>query len=179
MSKKMAPVSGKRYLSDADTPESGTTSIITQNSKNERRKMKPKTFVFYVKEAPLSKKDICSSQDMYERMKDLVKADQESFWVIGFNHRNREIYNECLFIGGINQCFVDPKILFKRLLVVGASSFIIIHNHPSGKNKPSGNDIDLTKEIKAGSKILRLILFDHIIISDDGYYSFADHGLIN
>lgn len=178
MPKKMAPVSGKRCLSDVSAPESGTRSIITQNSKNERRKMKPKTFVFYVKEAPLSKKKIRSSQDIYERMRDLIQADQESFWVIGFNYQNQEIYNECLFIGGISQCMVDTQILFKRLLVVGASSFIIVHNHPGGECYPSKWDISLTNKIKAGSETLSLQLFDHIIISDDGYYSFTEHYLL-
>jgi len=177
--KKMAPVSGKRCLSDADTPESGTTSIITQNSKNERRKMKPKTFIFYVKEAQMSKKTIFSAQDVYQRMKDLVKADQESFWVIGFNRRNREIYSECLFIGGVDQCVVDPVILFKRLITVGASSFVVVHNHPGGGCDPSKHDMNLTYKIRDGSKILTLDMFDHIIISDDGYYSFADHHLLN
>jgi len=146
---------------------------------NERRKMKPKTFVFYMKEAPLSKNKICSPQDMYERMKDLVKADQESFWVIGFNHRNKEIYNDCLFIGGIDKCITEPIILFKRLLMVGASSFIIVHNHPGGECNPSKEDISLTNRIKAGSDILNLDLFDHIVISDDGYYSFKEHYLLN
>jgi DNA repair protein RadC len=177
--KKMAPVSGKRCLSSASTPESGTTSIITQNSKNERRKMKPKTFVFYVKEAPLSKKQICSPQDMYERMKDLVKADQETFWVIGFNHLNKEIYNDCLFIGGIDKCMMDNNILFKRLITVGASSFIIVHNHPGGECYPSEEDISLTNGIKAGSEILNLNFFDHIIISDNGYYSFKYYDLLS
>jgi len=69
--------------------------------------MKSKTFVFYVREVPLATKKICSSADIYLRMMDLAKADQESFWVIGYNNQNQEIYNECLFIGGINQCNTD------------------------------------------------------------------------
>jgi len=141
--------------------------------------MKPKTFVFYVKEAPLSKKMICSPQDMYKRMKKLVKADQESFWVIGFNKRNQEIYNDCLFIGGVDHCNTDPIILFKRLLVVGACSFIVIHNHPSGAYNPSKADMDFTNQIKEGSSILSLSFLDHIIISDDGYYSFKEHYLLS
>ena len=179
MPKKMAPVSGKRCLSDGATPESRAANIITQNSKNERRKMKPKTFIFYVKEAPLSKKSICSAQDMYKRMKGLIKADQESFWVIGFNRRNKEIYSECLFIGGVDQCMIDPVILFKRLITVGASKFIVVHNHPGGNCDPSKRDMDLTYQVREGSKILTLDMLDHIIISDDGYYSFADHHLLN
>ncbi len=180
MSKKMAPVSGKRCLSDVLPPESGTTSIITQNSKNKRRKMKPKTFVFYVKEAPIDKRQINCPQVIYERMKELAKADQESFWSIGFNGRNKEIYHECLFIGGIDQCLVDYRILFKRLLVVGASTFIIVHNHPGGDcAPPSKEDINLTYQIERGSKILGLGFLDHIIISDDGYYSFKEHSLLS
>lgn len=172
MPKKMAPVSGKRCLSDVSAPESGTRSIITQNSKNERRKMKPKTFVFYVKETSLSPEYICNPWNIYYRMKDLAKADQETFWVIGYNNQLQEIYNECLFIGGISKCDVDNKILFKRLLMAGASRFIIVHNHPGGKCKPSEYDKRLTDKIKEGSEILDLELLDHIIIADDNYYSF-------
>jgi len=180
LSKKMAPVSGKRCLSSVIAPESGTTSIITQNLKNERRKMKRQTFIFYVKEPPLSKKKICSSQEIYKRMRNLAKADQESFWVIGFNGQNREIYHECLFIGGINICTVDLKILFKRLLNVGACAFIIVHNHPGGSCGPASNeDISITGEIKKISEIITLKLLDHIIISDDGYFSFKDYGLLS
>ena len=179
MSKKMAPVSGRRCLSSEVAPESGTTSIITQNSKNERRKMKPKTFVFYVKEAPIAKRQTNCPQVVYERMKDLAKADQESFWVLAFNIRNKEIYHECLFIGGIDQCFIDPRILFKRLLTVGAAVFIIVHNHPTGDcEPPSKEDISITNNIKEISKIIGIQLLDHIIISDDGYFSFADCGLL-
>lgn len=142
--------------------------------------MKPKTFVFYVKEAPLSKKQICSPQDIYERMKNLIRSDQESIWVVAFNSQNREIYHDCLFIGGINQCLMDSIILFKRLLVVGASAFIIVHNHPGGNCRPpSKHDISLTNKIKKASEILDLEFFDHIIISDDGYCSLKEVGLLS
>jgi len=141
--------------------------------------MKPKTFVFYVKEDPLSREYKNTPWDIYIRMKDLTKADQESFWVMGFNSQCQEIYNECLFIGGIDQCFVDSRILFKRLLVIGASRFIIIHNHPGGDHKPSKEDIKLTSKIQEASKILDLELLDHIIISDYWYCSFKQDDLLN
>jgi len=111
-------------------------------------------------------------------MMDLVMADQESFWIMGYNNQNQEVCNECLFIGGINQCFVDARILFKRLLMAGASKFMIIHNHPGGKCKPSKEDIKLTNKIKEGSEILDLELLDHVIIAEDRYCSFKEHSLL-
>ena len=141
--------------------------------------MKSNAFVFYVREIPLSTRGICSSWDIYFRMMDLAKADQESFWVIGYNNQNQEIYNECLFIGGISQCNVDNKILFKRLLMAGASKFIIVHNHPGGKCKPSKYDKRLTNKIKEGSEILELELLDHIIIAKHEYCSLKEDNLLN
>jgi DNA repair protein RadC len=136
--------------------------------------MKTKTFTFYVKERAISKKIIESPREVYKRMKNLTKADQESFWVIAFNHSNKEIYHECLFIGGIAQVVVDPIIIFKRLFTIGASSFIVVHNHPGGNCIPSDNDKSTTDKIKDISKIVGIKLLDHIIISDDGYYSFSN-----
>lgn len=68
--------------------------------------MTPKTFIFYLREPPLTLKETVDAFDVYYRMKDLAKADQESFWVIGFNAAQREIYNECLFIGGTNAIWI-------------------------------------------------------------------------
>jgi len=74
---------------------------------------------------------------------------------------------------------MDIRILFKRLLVAGASSFIIVHNHPSGNRKPSPNDVKTTKKIKECSELLDLKLLDHIIITgDDWYSSFGKEGLL-
>lgn len=140
--------------------------------------MKTKTFTFYVKEMPLSKSPIASSDEVFEQVKSLVQMDQESFWVLGLNSRNRIIYQDCIFIGGIDQCPVDFRILFKRLLTVGAHKFILVHNHPGGNCEPSKQDKQLTQKLKEASTILQLELLDHIIISDDGYYSFRDMFLL-
>jgi len=112
-------------------------------------------------------------------MMDLAKADQESFWAIGYNSQNQEVCNECLFIGGVDQCSVDKRILFKRLLMAGASKYMIIHNHPGGDCKPSKGDIKLTNKIKEGSEILDLELLDHVIIAEHKYCSFKEDNLLN
>jgi len=131
-----------------------------------------KTFTFYVKERPSSaKSQLTSAKKIFERMKPLVEADQESFWVIGLNSANREIYQDCLFVGGMQQCVVDLRILFKRLLAVGACAFVVVHNHPGGICKASVEDINLTTRIKKAADILDLNFLDHVIISDDGHWS--------
>ena len=141
--------------------------------------MKTKIFTFYIKEKPLSKIEITSADKIFKRMRPIIRADQESFWVVGVNMGLKEIYHDCLFIGGMDKCIIDSRILFKRLLTVGASGFFLIHNHPSGAILPSMEDIQLTNKIKKMADILDLTFLDHLIISDGGYSSLKDEGLLS
>jgi DNA repair protein RadC len=136
--------------------------------------MKTKTFTFYIKEPPLSKASISSTTFAAEELRPIVQSDQESFWVFGLNRKHRVIYQDCLFIGGMDNCPVDIRILFRRLLTVGASAFIIVHNHPGGDSLPSKEDKQITRNVEGAANILGLKFLDHIVISDDGYTSFKD-----
>jgi len=147
-----------------ETFEKLGASSIRKNSTNIEMK-------FYVKEMA-SGNTISGAKDVFYEIKDLVKADQESFWVIYFNAKNKIIGNDCIFLGGINTCTFDMKILFRRILLNNASSFIVFHNHPSGNVNPSQEDIKITELVANASKILALRFLDHIIIGDN-YYSFA------
>jgi len=118
---------------------------------------------------------INSPRDVYESIKEIGQADQETFWVIGYNEIHKEVFRKCLFMGGINHTTVDPKIVFKRLLLYGASSWIALHNHPSGKAYPSTDDLVITENLRKGSEILGLKMLDHLIIGDNTFYSFAEH----
>ena len=80
--------------------------------------------------------------------------------------------------GGVTGTVVDTKIIFKAAVENYASSIIICHNHPSGNLKPSDADIKITKNIKEAGKIMEIPLADHLIITDEGYYSFADEGIL-
>jgi DNA repair protein RadC len=142
--------------------------------KDKKVKGQPKTFVFYVKEPPLSDKPLETNAEIYWRLRELARADQESFWVLAFNSANEEIYHECLFLGGFDSCNVDIKVLFRRLLTVGAHSFVVAHNHPNGKHcPPSKGDIEVTEKIKEVSEIIGIQFLDHIIIGEHGCGSFA------
>ena len=80
--------------------------------------------------------------------------------------------------GGITSTVVDPRLIFKQALQEGAVSIIVSHNHPSGSLRPSRADEILTTKINEGAKILDIKLLDHIIVGHQGYFSFANEGLL-
>ena len=102
---------------------------------------------------------------------------QEEFKVLFLNRNNSVlgIYN--MSKGGTGGTVVDVKLLFAVALKCNAVSMIISHNHPSGKLEPSLADKEMTKKIKSASEFLDVKLLDHIIVTKEGYYSFADNGV--
>lgn len=102
----------------------------------------------------------------------------EEFKVILLNRNNRVLGIINLSSGGLTGTIVDPKILFSVALKSCASSLILAHNHPSGNLKPSQADIDITRKLVTSGKMLEIGVIDHLIITTDGYYSFADEGLM-
>jgi DNA repair protein RadC len=85
---------------------------------------------------------------------------------------------EIISSGGITSTAVDPRMIFRRALETGAVSIIVAHNHPSGSVRPSKADESLTQKILQGSKYMDIKLLDHVIIGREGYFSFADEGLL-
>lgn len=80
--------------------------------------------------------------------------------------------------GGINQCLVDPRIVFSSALKARANSFILAHNHPSGNTKPSKSDLQLTHRLYEGGELLHITLNDHLIVTPREYFSLRDNGLM-
>lgn len=132
------------------------------------------------RETEIIKRDkISSSKDVFEIMKSvMLDLPHEEFWMLILNRANAVIKKEMISRGGVSGTVVDTKIIFKTAIQYYASSIIICHNHPSGNLKPSEADIRITKSIKEAGKIMEVPLFDHVIITDNGYYSFADEGEI-
>jgi DNA repair protein RadC len=102
----------------------------------------------------------------------------EVFGVVFLNRANKINHFEIISQGGITGTVADPRIILKRALEEGAVSIILCHNHPSGNLKPSRADEELTLKIKEASKYFDIKLLDHIIVSDEGYTSFADEGIL-
>lgn len=129
-----------------------------------------------VTEIPLPKK-ITQSKDAFDYLKHRFQdLEHEEFRIIGLSRSNRILGDRLISKGGRTGTVVDGKMVFKELLDMKATSCILFHNHPSGKLEPSHSDIQITKKITEFGKLIDLTVLDHLIISDIGYYSFADHG---
>ena len=124
---------------------------------------------------------IYSSQDIFEVIFPLWEDIDmyESFWVVLLNNSNRILGISKISSGGINSTVVDPKLILQRALISNSAAFVCVHNHPSGRLKPSDADEKLTRKIKLASAFLDMKFLDHLIITPDmTYFSFADEGII-
>ncbi|MBK6978785.1 MAG: DNA repair protein RadC [Cytophagaceae bacterium] len=121
-----------------------------------------------------------TSNSVYNHLKQfMLDLDHEQFWMILLK-RNLEILKTIhISTGGIAGTVADPKIILRHVIENLANGFIISHNHPSGNLKPSDADIRLTRRLKELADLLEVTLIDHIIFSDNGYYSFGDEGLLS
>ena len=124
------------------------------------------------------KPQIRSSQDAYREMAPIIQdLPHEEFWVLILNRANRILAKKKISSGGVSGTMVDAKLIFnKALMVQTACSIMLFHNHPSGGLTPSQADISLTRKLKEAGKVLDIQVLDHLIISERGYYSFADEG---
>lgn len=127
-----------------------------------------------------SKKSIIqSSSDIAAYLKDQLQyKNHEIFLAIFLNQSNKIIHQETLSEGGITGTVVDTRLLLKKALTYNTISIILCHNHPSGSLQPSNADKQLTKKIKEAAELLDIKVIDHIIVSTEGYFSFADDGLL-
>ncbi len=120
---------------------------------------------------------IRTSSDTANFLQSLLQDEPvEKFVVIFVNKGQRVLATETFGLGGITGTVVDIRLIAKRALELGATGVIVSHNHPSGNLRPSNDDKSLTKKIKSGLALLDILLIDHIIVSDEGYHSFADNG---
>lgn len=123
---------------------------------------------------------INGSKPAYQQLLALLEDLQhEEFWVLLLNRSNELLEIANISKGGMAATVVDAKTIFKKALSTPTCcSVILAHNHPSGSTRPSQADIDLTKKLVSGGKIMEICVLDHLIIGDKSYLSFADEGLI-
>lgn len=124
---------------------------------------------------------IGSSMIAVEQLRPIFPVDldhREAMVALFLNRANNVISYATISIGGVASTVCDPKMIFQYALAANACSLILCHNHPSGNLEPSKSDIALTKMVKSGGEFLELPLLDHIIITSDSYYSFADEGMM-
>ncbi|MGZ8510229.1 MAG: RadC family protein [Chitinophagaceae bacterium] len=120
-----------------------------------------------------------SSHDIAAYLRTALKDYRhEVFAVVFLNRANKINHFEIVSSGGITGTVADPRVILKKALEENAVNIILCHNHPSGSLKPSRADEELTIKIKEAAKYFDIKVIDHIIVSEDGYYSFADEGIL-
>ncbi len=127
----------------------------------------------------LKKEKVSGSRDVAAYLKASFQYyDREIFAVIFLNRANKIVHFEIISEGGITGTVADPRIILKKAIENNATAIILCHNHPSGNLKPSTADEILTKKIKTAAAFIDILVTDHIIVSNEGYFSFADEGLL-
>lgn len=125
---------------------------------------------------------VSSSLEVYKLFINQWNRDKiellEEFKIMLLNRNNRVLGIANISSGGVSGTFVDPKIVFSIALKGNASSIVLAHNHPSGNLKTSEADVRLTKNLVQAGLLLEIPIFDHLIITNYGYYSFADDGMM-
>jgi DNA repair protein RadC len=129
--------------------------------------------------ASLEKSVVNTSIDIANYLRTKLKDYRhEVFAVLFLNRANKINHFEIVSQGGITGTIADPRIILKKALEEDAVSIVLSHNHPSGSLKPSRVDQELTAKIKEAARYFDIKVLDHVIVSEDGYYSFADEGLL-
>lgn len=127
------------------------------------------------------RKKVTSSKDAADMIKKFYSCDiniYESFFILLLNRNSTTIGFSKISQGGVAGTVVDLKIIAKYAIDSLASGIILAHNHPSGNLRPSDADMQLTKKVKEGLKLLDVSVMDHLILTEESYYSFADEGVL-
>ena len=129
--------------------------------------------------AILDKPVVRSSRDIAQYLQVMLKDHRYEVFAIAFlNRANKINHFEIISRGGLTGTVADPRIILKKALEAEATSLVLCHNHPSGNLQPSRADEELTKKIREAASYFDIKLVDHIIVSEEGYYSFADEGML-
>ena len=108
-----------------------------------------------------------------------IGREREHFWVIGLAASAKIAYIELISLGSLSATTVTPLEVFNLAVQKKTPRIVLVHNHPGGSLKPSEQDKDITKRIFEGGEILGIEVLDHLIISEQGFYSFLDNGLLS
>ena len=132
------------------------------------------------KSTSTSRSKIYGSEDAYKYLLPTYKKGticyKEYFKVLFLNQASQILGYTLISEGGITETCDDVRVILQAALLTNSVAIILAHNHPSGSMKPSRQDIEITKQVKDAARLMRITVTDHLILTDAGYYSFADEG---
>ncbi|NQX85812.1 MAG: DNA repair protein RadC [Flavobacteriaceae bacterium] len=166
---KLGKLSIQQFMTFKGIGEAKAITIVAAMELGRRRRM-----------AEVIERDkITSSKSVFDLMAPILgELPHEEFWIIYMNNSNKIIQKRQQSKGGITGTLVDVRLVLKTALEVGATSIILVHNHPSGTLIPSKADQQLTKKLKIASESLDIKVLDHVIITEKAYFSFADENMV-
>lgn len=127
--------------------------------------------------SPADRASVRSSADAFNLLHPVLgHLPHEEFWLLVLDRGNRLMERVRVSMGGYHGTVADPKVIFKTAIDRRASCVVLAHNHPSGQLRPSEEDLHLTRKLHEGGRLLDIAVQDHLIITQAGYYSFADQG---
>jgi DNA repair protein RadC len=145
-------------------------------------KRPPEVQLHYIRPHISSMPQIRETGDVIAILRSFIdphRIDQkEFFWVMLLTHSHQVLGVSEIAVGDAREVSVNKKEIFQLALLANASSVILCHNHPSGSTIPSESDISITSDIAMFGSLLDIKVLDHIIITSEGHYSFADHNII-
>jgi len=122
---------------------------------------------------------IMSSRSVFTIMQPIIgELGHEEFWILLLDNSNKAIHKYQISKGGLVATLVDPRLIFKTALEHSATGVILVHNHPSGSLKASETDISVTYKLKEAGDYLDIKVLDHVIVTENEYFSFRDEGLL-
>ncbi len=133
---------------------------------------------FFHEKSNFEKQPLTGPRRVYEKMLPLLKGlEREELWVLFLNRAGYLTGRERMSAGGTDSTSFDAKLILQAALKRGASSIVLVHNHPAGNPNPSKHDIAQTSSIRRACASLGISLTDHVVVCDDSFYSFADERL--
>lgn len=161
----LARLSADQLLNFKGVGEAKAVSIITALELGRRKRL----------EEALIQPKITSSKNVFEIMLPIIgELPHEEFWILYLNNSNKILQKYQMSKGGLTGTLVDTRLVFKKAMEISATAIILAHNHPSETLKPSQADKQLTNKIKVAGETLDIKVLDHLIITSNGYFSFAD-----
>lgn len=121
---------------------------------------------------------ITTPEIVYDYYKNIVNEYQEYFYCLYLDSNKKVLKEKLLFMGTVNRSMVHPRDIFKEAYMVNATAFICVHNHPTGDVRPSREDLEVTNNLNKIGRLMGIKLVDHVIISENKYYSFLENGKI-
>lgn len=164
---ELAKLSPEQLMEFKGIGEAKAVSIITALELGRRKRL----------EEALIQSKITSSKSVFEIMQPIIgELPHEEFWIVYLNNSNKILQKNQLSKGGLTGTLVDTRLVFKKAMEISATAIILAHNHPSGTLIASNADKQLTQKLKRAGETLDVKVLDHLIITNSGYYSFADDG---